>query len=73
MNEFLIDWNFLKDFFDADHLKSLYRICHNIPFVFYVLAFWPKACGILAPQPGIEPVPPALEGDFLAPGPPGKS
>ena len=30
-----------------------------------------KACGILAPQPGIEPALPALEGDFLTTGPPG--
>ena len=30
-----------------------------------------KACGILAPQPGIEPSLPALEGDFLTTGPPG--
>ena len=33
----------------------------------------PKACGILIPQPGIEPVSPALEGGFLTTGPPGKS
>ena len=32
-----------------------------------------KACGILAPQPGIEPSPLALEGEFLTTGPPGKS
>ena len=31
------------------------------------------ACGILVPQPGIEPESPALEGEFLTPGPPGKS
>ena len=30
-------------------------------------------CGILAPQPGIEPIPPALEGEVLTTGPPGKS
>ena len=30
----------------------------------YVLVFFgPKACGILAPRPGIEPTPPALEGE----------
>ena len=23
--------------------------------------FWPQACGILVPQPGMEPTPPALE------------
>ena len=32
----------------------------------------PEACGILVPQPGIEPVSPALEGQFLTPGSPGK-
>ena len=32
-----------------------------------------EACGILAPQPGIEPTPPALEGEVLTTGPPGKS
>ena len=31
------------------------------------------ACGILVPQPGIEPISPALEGKFLTTGPPGKS
>ena len=31
------------------------------------------ARGILAPPPGIEPAPPALEGEVLATGPPGKS
>ena len=33
----------------------------------------PSACGILVPQPGIEPASPALEGGFLTTGPPGKS
>ena len=32
-----------------------------------------EACGILAPRPGIEPAPPALEGQVLTTGPPGKS
>ena len=35
--------------------------------------FGPEACGILAPQPGIEPAPPALEGEVLTTGPPRKS
>ena len=35
--------------------------------------FGRKACGILAPRPGIEPAPPALEGKVLTTGPPGKS
>ena len=33
----------------------------------------PEACGILVPQPGIEPESPALESEFLSTGPPGKS
>ena len=35
--------------------------------------FGPKAFGILARQPGIEPAPPALEGEVLTTGLPGKS
>ena len=35
--------------------------------------FGREACGILAPQPGIEPAPPALECEVLTTGPPGKS
>ena len=35
--------------------------------------FGHEACGILAPWPGIEPAPPALEGEVLTTGPPGKS
>ena len=31
-----------------------------------------KACGILAPWPEIEPTPPALEGEVLTTGQPGK-
>ena len=37
------------------------------------LASHVEACGILAPQQGIEPTPPALEGEVLTTGPPGKS
>ena len=33
----------------------------------------PAACGILVPQPGIEPTSPALEGGVFNTGPPGKS
>ena len=33
----------------------------------------PMACGILAPQPGIEPTSPTLEGGFLTTGPLEKS
>ena len=33
----------------------------------------PAECGILVPQPGIEPMSPALQGTYLTTGPPGKS
>ena len=36
-------------------------------------SFGPETCGILAPRPGIEPASPALEGEVLTTGPPGKS
>ena len=46
----------------------------TILLLFYVFrVFAHKACGILAPRPEIEPTPPALEGEVLTTGPPGKS
>ena len=42
--------------------------------LFYVLFFFAhEACGIFAPRPGTKPTPPALEGEVLVTGPPGKS
>ena len=38
-----------------------------------LLELCPMACVILPPQPGAEPMFPALEGRFLTTGPPGKS
>ena len=35
--------------------------------------FGREACGILAPRPGMEAGPPALEGEVLTTGSPGKS
>ena len=46
----------------------------TILLLFYIFWFFGhKACGILAPRPGMEPAPPALEGEALTTGPPGKS
>ena len=45
----------------------------SILFLFNVLVFGCKVYGILAPWPGIEPAPLALEGEVLTTGPPGKS
>ena len=53
-----------KDFFDVDIFKDFIELV-TILLLFYVF-------GILAPQPGIEPVPPMLEGAVLATGLPGK-
>ena len=33
--------------------------------LFYVLFFGQEACGIIAPGPGIKPIPPALDGEAL--------
>ena len=35
--------------------------------------FGHEACGISAPRPGMQPAPPALEGEVLTSGPPVKS
>ena len=41
--------------------------------MFFCFSFFdPKACGILALQPGVEPASHALEGEVLTTGPPGK-
>ena len=46
----------------------------TILLLFYVFWFFGhEAYGILAPRPGNEPTPPALEGEVLTTGPPGKS
>ena len=43
----------------------------TILLLFYVLDFWPR--GMWDPQPGIQPAPPAVEGEVLMTGPPEKS
>ena len=56
---------------------------HTPPFFFYIyfsgcggvlgLSCGMRACRILVPQPGIQPISPALQGRFLVTGPLGKS
>ena len=58
-------------FFYVDHFKSLEFVTELL--LFYVLVFGPKACGVLAPRPGIKLALPALEGEVLTTGLPGKS
>ena len=48
------------------HLLQNHFLC--LPYLFVG-----AACGILAPQPGIDPVPPVLGVQSLNHGPPGKS
>ena len=49
----------------------------TILLLFYVLVFFffsgHEACGIPAPQPGVEPTLPTLVGEVSTTGPPGKS
>ena len=37
-------------FFDVDHFKNLYWICHNIAFVLCFGLLAPEACGMSAPD-----------------------
>ena len=50
---FFLIWTLLKVFIEFV----------TILLLVYILAFWVQAYRILAPQPGIEPTPPALEGE----------
>ena len=45
----------------------------TILLLFHILVFWPRGMWDLSSRPGIEPVPPALEGEVLSTGPPRKS
>ena len=48
----------------------------NLLQYYFCFMFWffgHEAYGILTPQPGMEPTPPALEGEALTTGPPGRS
>ena len=62
---------FLRSFWCRPFLKSLLNMLQCC-FCFMFWFFGHKACGILAPQPGIKPTPPTLEGKVLTTGPPGK-
>ena len=63
---------FFNYFLRERFLKFLIEIV-TIFLLFYALVFGHEACGILASQSGIEPAPPALEGEGSTTEPPGKS
>ena len=55
--------------------KEVFLFCTIDLFSYFkkILFIWPSACGILVPQPGIEPVSPVMETLSLTTWPPGKS
>ena len=59
----------VRSFFLFKSLLNLLQYC----FCFMFWFFGHEACVILALQRGIEPIPPALEGEVLTTGQPGKS
>ena len=61
---FFLMWTILKS------LLNLLQYCFCF-FIFWFCGF--ETCGIAAPCPSIELASPALEGNFLTTGPPGKS
>ena len=56
-------------FFKKKSLLIFYSIASILWFGYFGL----EACGVLAPLPGIKPIPPALKGEVLTTGLPGKS
>ena len=65
--DFLQDWAYTLKFFKKS-LLNLLQCC--LCFIFFS---GPEAFGILTPQLGIKPTPPALEGEVLTNRLPGKS
>ena len=53
------------------------QVQRAFPFLYFNILFFLQPCakayGILVPQPGIEPTPPALKAEVLTTGLPGKS
>ena len=65
--------SFLSFFFYVNHFLKSLLILLRCSFCFMLWFFGPKACGILALPPGIEPIPPTLKDEILTTEPPGKS
>ena len=63
-NFFFLNILFIYLFLCGPFLKSLLNLLQYC-FCFMFWFFGQEACGILAPWPGIEPLPPALEGKVL--------
>ena len=75
-NDRFLFFNYIfKDYFVCGlfFFFNLFGICFSLLPLFTFWFFGCEACGILAPWPGIEPLPPLLKGEVLTTGPPGKS
>ena len=49
-------------------MRTIFKVFTEFVTICFCFTFWffgHETCGILAPQPGIEPVPLALEGEIL--------
>ena len=62
---YVLNWRIIS-------LQNCVSFCQTPAWIIHIgFDFLYLSCGILAPLPGIEPTPPALEGEVLSPGPPG--
>ena len=66
-------YSFFKDLIWCGPFLSHYSICYHLASVSCFGFSGHKVCGILPPWPGVDHIPPALEGEVLTTGPPGKS
>ena len=64
---------FSKIFFFFGCGSFLKSVLNLLQYCFCFSFFGCKACGILTPQPGIEPAPPSLKGKVLTTGEPEES
>ena len=65
-------FSFIDYFLCRSFLNSVLNLLQHC-FCFMFWFFGPKACGMLASPPGMEPAPSVLEGKVLTTRPPGKS
>ena len=70
INLFFKDYFLAQTIFFLKYLLNLSQYCFSFSVCLF---FGHEACGILAPLPGIKPLPPALEGEVLTIGLPEKS
>ena len=62
-----------RNFFVKAIFKVSIEFCYSIASVLCFSFFDHETCRTLVPQPSVEPTLPALKGEVLTAGPPGKS